>query len=204
MVGEKIRMKEYIRMVAVLTAIAAVCGLLLAAVKKGTEKRIEEQILVNVQGPALKTVLAQSTNDIIGDRREMVIDGQKKVIFTGEKNGRIWALAYEVTAMGYKGAIGVMVGFDLEKDTITGIGILTHQETPGLGARVSEPAFTDNFRDRALTETFKVKKDNGIIDAVSGATISSRAVCSAVREGVAMYPSIKEKVLRTNSGARDQ
>jgi electron transport complex protein RnfG len=197
-------MKEYIRMVAVLTAIAAVCGLLLSAVKKGTEKRIEEQILINVQGPALNTVLAPSTNDIIQDRQEISIDGGKKVVFWGEKNGQVWAVAYEVTAMGYKGEIGVMVGFDLQKDKITGIGILTHQETPGLGARVSELAFTNNFKERSLTETFKVKKDNGIIDAVSGATISSRAVCSAVQQGIALYPAIKDIVMKKINRTRDQ
>ena len=189
-------MKEYIRMIAVLTAIAAVCGLLLAAVKKGTEKRIEEQILINVQGPALNRVLAQSTNDLIQDRQEISLDEGKKVVFPGKKNGQVWAVAYEVVAMGYKGEIGVMVGFNLENDKLTGIGILTHQETPGLGARVSEAAFTDNFKNRSLSETFKVKKDNGIIDAVSGATISSRAVCSAVQKGIALYPEVKDKVMK--------
>jgi electron transport complex protein RnfG len=189
-------MKEYIRMVAVLTVIAAVCGLLLSAVKKGTEKRIEEQILINVQGPALKSVLTSSTNDIIEDRQEVSIDGEKKVVFPGKKDGHIWAVAFAVTSMGYKGEIGVMVGFNLEKDNITGIGILTLQETPGLGARVAETVFTDNFKNKPITETFKVKKDNGIVDAVSGATISSRAVCSAVQKAVALYPSIKDKVVK--------
>ncbi|MCK4836333.1 MAG: RnfABCDGE type electron transport complex subunit G [Candidatus Aminicenantes bacterium] len=189
-------MREYIRMVAVLTAIAAVCGLLLAAVKKGTEKRIEEQILVNVQGPALNNVLASSTNDIIQDREEITVDQEIKIVFLGKKNGQIWAIAFEMTAMGYKGKIGVMVGFDLEKDRLTGIGILTHQETPGLGARVSEPIFTNNFKDRVISEIFKVKKDNGTIDAVSGATISSRAVCSAVEQSIVLYSAIKDQVVK--------
>ena len=183
-------------MVAVLTAIAAVCGLLLAAVKKGTEKRIEEQILVNVQGPALNNVLASSTNDIIQDREEITVDQEIKIVFLGKKNGQIWAIAFEMTAMGYKGKIGVMVGFDLEKDRLTGIGILTHQETPGLGARVSEPIFTNNFKDRVISEIFKVKKDNGTIDAVSGATISSRAVCSAVEQSIVLYSAIKDQVVK--------
>lgn len=187
-------MKEYIKMVAVLSIIAAICGLLLAVVKKGTEKRIEEQILMNVQGPALEKVLDSSTNDIIGERQQLTVEGEQKVIFSGKKDGSIWAIAFEIIGTGYKGKIGVMVGFDLKRDIITGIGILTHQETPGLGARVSETAFTNNFKGKAITEVFKVKQDNGIIDAVSGATISSRAVCSAVAKGVSLYAVIKEKV----------
>ena len=192
-------MKEYIKMVAVLSIIAALCGLLLAVVKKGTEKRIEEQILMNVQGPALDKVLATSTNDVIGERQQITVDGEQKVLFTGKKNGRPWAIAFETVGTGYKGKIGVMVGFDLDRNIISGIGILTHQETPGLGARVSETAFTDNFKGKSIDETFKVKQDNGIVDAVSGATISSRAVCSAVAKGISLYAAIRDKVIKKPS-----
>lgn len=192
-------MKEYIKMVAVLSIIAALCGLLLAAVKKGTEKRIEEQILLNVQGPALQNVLSSSTNDIIGERQQLMVEGEQRVIFTGKKDGKPWAIAFETIGTGYKGKIGVMVGFDLKQNIISGIGILTHQETPGLGARVSETAFTDNFKGKAIDETFKVKQDNGIIDAVSGATISSRAVCAAVTKGISLYSAILEKVIKKPS-----
>jgi electron transport complex protein RnfG len=192
-------MKEYIKMVAVLSIIAGLCGLLLAVVKKGTEKRIEEQILMNVQGPALDKVLATSTNDVIGERQQITVDGEQKVLFTGKKNGRPWAIAFETVGTGYKGKIGVMVGFDLDRNIISGIGILTHQETPGLGARVSETAFTDNFKGKSIDETFKVKQDNGIVDAVSGATISSRAVCSAVAKGISLYAAIKDKVIKKPS-----
>ena len=123
------------------------------------------------------------------------MEGEQKVVFFGKKDGTPWAIAFETIGTGYKGKIGVMVGFDLKRNIISGIGILTHQETPGLGARVSETAFTDNFKGKAVTETFKVKQDDGIIDAVSGATISSRAVCSAVVKGISLYAAIKEKVI---------
>jgi electron transport complex protein RnfG len=188
-------MKEYIRMVVVLTSIAAICGLLLAVVKKGTEKKIEEQILINVQGPALNSVLASSTNDLIKDRQELTLNGEKKVVFIGKKNDQVWALAFETQATGYKGDIGVMVGYDLEQNKMIGLGILTLQETPGLGARVAEPVFTDNFKNRALTENFKVKQAGGFVDGITGATISSKAVCLAVEKSVVLFPVIKEKIL---------
>jgi len=187
-------MKEYLKMVIALTAIAAVCGFLLATVKKGTEKRIEEQILINVQGPAVNSVLANSTNNLLQDRQDITIDDQKYLVFVGKKEGQIWAFCFESNATGFGGDIGVMVGFDLKNDKLTGIGILSHKETPGLGARVTEETFTNNFRGRAITETFKVKKDNGVIDAVSGATISSRAVCAAVEKSLTIYPKIKDKL----------
>jgi electron transport complex protein RnfG len=186
--------KQYIRMVVVLTAIATICGFLLSGVKNVTEARIEQQILVNVKGPALKAVLESSTNNLLEDRQTVTLEGQEQVVFVGKKDGSAWAIAFESSGTGFGGDIGVMVGFDLEKDVLTGIGILTHQETPGLGARITEPAFTDGFKGKPLTAVFKVKKDNGEVDAVSGATYSSRGVCAAVEKCIALYPKIKEKI----------
>lgn len=187
--------KDYIKMVLVLTLIAAVCGFLLAAVKDFTAVRIEEQILVNVKGPAVLRVLDTSTNDLIGDRREVTIDDQKYVVFVGKKDGKPWAASFESSGGGFGGDIGVMVGFNLETDRLTGIGILTHQETPGLGARVTETSFTDRFKGKPLTAVFKVKKDGGEIDALSGATNSSRGVCEAVDKTIKLYPVLKQKIV---------
>jgi len=188
-------MKQYIKMVVVLTAIATVCGFMLATVKSVTELKIEEQILVNVKGPAVKNVLSTSTNDVLQDRRDIMVEGKKITVFVGKKEGKPWALSIESKGAGFGGDIGVMVGFNLQTDTLTGIGILTHQETPGLGARITESAFTSNFNDKALTAVFKVKKDDGEIDAVSGATNSSRGVCDAVNKCIALYPKVKKQVM---------
>jgi len=194
----KVNMMQYIKMIVVLTGIAAVCGFLLSTVKQVTAVRIEEQILVNVKLPALKSVLDSSTNDLMQDRRTITMDEQEYVVFEGKKEGKTWAIAFEGKGTGFGGDIGIMVGFDLEKDILTGIGILTHQETPGLGARISETMFRDNFKNKSITAVFKVKKDNGEVDAVSGATYSSRGVCSAVRKCIALYPAIKKKVMGEN------
>ena len=197
-------MKEYIKMISVLTAIAAVCGLLLSAVKKGTEKRIEEQILYNVQGPAIKDLFGYTEKideimpKIIGNRQEITLNEQKQSVFVDKKDDKPKAIAFESNAMGFGDKIVVLVGFDLEKDLLTGIGIITHKETPGLGARVTESVFRDNFKGKTLTEKFKVKQDDGIVDAISGATISSRAVCAAVEKSIALYPAVKENITKKN------
>lgn len=197
-------MKEYIKMIAVLTAIAAVCGLLLSAVKKGTEKRIEEQILYNVQGPCVKDLFGYSEEidvlmpKIIANRQEVTVEEKAQAVFVDKKDDQPKAIAFESSAMGFGDKIVVLVGFDLEKNSLQGIGIITHSETPGLGARVTEPAFGENFKGKELDAVFKVKQDNGIVDAISGATISSRAVCAAVTKSIALYPAIKEQVLKKN------
>lgn len=181
-------------MVVVLTAIVAVCGLLLSMVKESTEVRIQEQVLHYVKGPAVQQVLETSTNDLIKDREEVEVDGQKYTVFVGKKEAQAWAIAFESSGAGFGGDIGVMVGYNLDSDTLTGIGITTHKETPGLGARISEPIFKQGFEGRPLTDTFKVKQDDGTVDGVSGATNSSRGVCEAIRKSVDLYPKIKEIV----------
>ncbi len=188
--------KEYLKMIIVLTLIATVCGFLLSAVKTFTFERIEEQILVNVKGPALKNVLNQATNNPINDRLEIELDGISHTVFIGKKDDRLYAIAFESTGAGFGGDIGVMIGIDIRKSTLSGIGILTHQETPGLGSRISETSFTDKFKGRSVNDNFKVKKDEGAIDAISGATNSSRGVCLATEKGVVLYSKLKAEILK--------
>lgn len=190
-------MKEIIKMLVVLTLISAVCGFLLAFVRDATKDTIEEQLLVNVKGPAVEKVLADadSTDDLIKDRRKIEVRGEENVIFIGKKNGKPWAFAFEVSSKGFGGDIGVIVGFAMDKDIITGVGITTHKETPGLGAKIkSEDMFTDQFRNRATKTVFKVKKDNGEIDAISGATVSSRGVCKAIETAIDLSKDIRSKL----------
>ena len=186
--------KEYVKMIVTLTLIATVCGFLLTAVKTVTQTKIEEQILVNVKGPALKKVLRQSTNDPIENRMDVNVDGISHTVFIGKKGEKIWAIAYESEGKGFGGKIGVMIGFNLEKSKLSGIGILTHQETPGLGARVSEASFTDKFKGRSISDVFKIKTDKGSIDAITGATNSSKGVCAAVEKGISLFSKIRSEV----------
>ena len=195
-------MAQYIRMVVVLTAISAVCGFLLSGVKQMTAAQIDKQIMVNVKGPALKAVLESSTNEFTQDRQTVTLDGQEYTVFIGKKDDKPWAIAFESKGTGFGGDIGVMVGFDLEKDVLTGVGILTHSETPGLGARIVEPAFTANFKGKTLTTVYKVTKEGGDIDAVSGATNSSRGVCAAVQKCIDLYPRIKASFLGQGNDAQ--
>jgi len=187
-------MKEIVKMLVVLTLISGVCGFLLAGVRSATKDRIEEQVLLNVKGPAVKKVLSEATNDLIKDRKEATLGKETSVVFVGKKEGDLWAIAYEVSAKGFGGDIGVMVGFNVADDTLTGIAITTHKETPGVGSRVSEDLFTNGFQGKAITEKFNIRADGGVIDAVTGATISSRGVCEAVRRAIEEYKGVKAQV----------
>jgi Na+-translocating ferredoxin:NAD+ oxidoreductase subunit G len=87
------------------------------------------------------------------------------------------------TNLGYSGQITAMVGFDTQGKIIDVVH-LSHRETPGLGDKIdkSKSEWSDQFRgvDPAL-KILKVKKDNGEVDAITAATITSRAYCDAIQ-----------------------
>lgn len=84
------------------------------------------------------------------------------------------------TNKAFSGSFTVMVGFNPD-GTVFGSTVLDHKETPGLGTKMLEPKFKDQFKGKNPGDAgFKVKKDGGEIDAITAATISSRAYCDAI------------------------
>lgn len=106
-------------------------------------------------------------------------------------NNFIGAAVETFTNKGFSGNISLMVGI-LADGTLNNISVLQHAETPGLGSKMSEPAFKDQFNDkRADSFNFKVKKDGGDVDAITAATISSRAFCDAVNRALLTFENNK-------------
>ncbi|MGD9201542.1 MAG: FMN-binding protein [Chitinispirillia bacterium] len=187
---------ENIKMIVSLTLICGLCGFLLAGVRTLTEDRIEIQILRNVQMPAVKSVLESSDNDLMQDRRKIRLGNREITVFLGKKNGKIWALAFESEGSGFGGKLGVILGVDVYKNVLTGIGITTCTETPGIGMRVKDMNFRKGFKGKSVTDAIRLKADNGVIDGISGATYSSRASCEAVSKGLELYKRIKAEVMK--------
>lgn len=192
-------MRDLIRMVVVLTVICACSALVLAYANKDTKAPREYQLLKYVEAPSIKAVLTNYDNDPIKDRVVLKIGKDKKGrplnknIFLAKKGGAIVGLAYDAAGMGHEGPIDVMVGVDT-KGTVTGISIMTNSETPGLGSRVAEPAFTKQFKGMTLSDNLTLSAKGGKIDAVSGATVSSKGVVKAVRKALEMFPKVKKEV----------
>jgi len=91
------------------------------------------------------------------------------------------------TEIAFSGRFDLMVGFKTD-GTINKIEVLNQKETPGLGTKMKEPKFKDQFLNKNPgTWALKVKKDGGPVDAISAATISSRAFCDAVKRGYDGY-----------------
>lgn len=185
-------MRAIIRMIVVLTLIGAASGLTLSAIYGLTKAPIEYQTIKFVKEPAVKKVLTGYDNDPILDRTTITVgaDEQGKpielVVFPAKKNGETFAVAIEGKGKGFHGTIGVMVG--VSKDgAITDIGITSHSETPGIGSRVTEEAFTSRFKGQPITGEIQV-------DGISGATYSSKGVMSAVNEALGYVTTFKQEL----------
>lgn len=186
-------------MLVVLTSICAVSGFLLSLVYSFTKEPIEVALLKNKKEPAVKTVLIGFENDPIKDRINIPLGSDKYgrpvnlVVFPAKKGGKTYAVAFESAGKGFAGDIGVMVGLDAAKKDVTGIAVLTHSETPGLGARIaSEPSFTDSFKGKSLNAELK-KED---VNAISGATYSTVGVVQAVNKAGQTFDKYKDKMLQ--------
>ena len=115
-----------------------------------------------------------------------------------DAGGNIIGYAISTTATGYGGQVKVMTGIGTD-GVIIGVDVFYNDdETPGLGKNTSNASFTDQYRGLSADKDIVVSKDNTAgnaqtVDAVTSATISSRAVTKAVNEALTIYNEIQAK-----------
>ena len=153
--------------VIILTIVVAICVVLLAFTDSITRDKIKAQ-----EEEGIKTMLAQLFPEM---SRYDFKDDIYMIYSDGERVG----FAFIATGRGYGGNITILVGLE-DETTVKGITIVSQTETPGLGTRITEPSFSEQFSGIAIND-IALSRDGGEIDAVSGATISSSAVVDAVR-----------------------
>lgn len=151
-----------------LAVIVIVSVVLLMAVNSMTSP-----IIKNTQLEEIKNTL----RSIFPEMSKYELEDEVYIIYEdGEKAG----YAFMASGSGYGGNIDILVGLD-SGFGIKGISILSQTETPGLGSRITESLFTDQFKGLSVSD-IALKSEGGKIDAITGATISSRAVVNAVKE----------------------
>lgn len=120
---------------------------------------------------------------------------EKEIYIQGyDENGKPVGKIAETKKRGYAAMIKILVGIN-DFNKITKVKILDEMETPGLGAKIKEEKFLSRFPGKTVEE-LKLKKDKGAIDAVTGATISSRAVIEAVKEGLGKFTQVKSEEVK--------
>ena len=183
--GNKLDVMEIVRVAGILTAICVVISALLAGANLLTADRIAQIALEN-EYATCETVFPPAGRELeFVPFAELTSDSDVSGYLATE-NGQPAGCVIITAAKGYGGDVQVMVGFDLSK-TITGVSILSHSETPGLGANAARPGFLDQFVGLADAGSLAVTKDGGTVDAVTAATISSRAVTDAVNTAAGIF-----------------
>ncbi len=191
-------MREMISMVVVLTVMTAVSGGLLASLKSSTEGRIEEQIFKFALAPAMNEIFGEVDNDPAKEKFEIEHEGIKYKFYPAKLKDGSKAVAFETKGKGgYGGPVGLMVGINLDSDKIVAARVTTHAETPGLGSRAKDdPEFVGQFTDKSMDVNLSLKNENGSIDAMSGATITSKAVTLAAVQAQDLYKKLKTEILK--------
>lgn len=198
---------EGVKMVLTVALFTLLSGALLGFVYRQTKPRIEAAKLPE-KIAALANILPEFDNAILDTVRCAEPDGAPlddkclRRMYTAMKDGRPVGYALETfTTKGYGARIDLLVGCSADF-AVTGVYILGHQETPGLGAKIVEghKSWKDaaavaapdrpyilQFAGKRLGEfDFRVRKDGGQVDAITASTISSRAVAGAVEQALTL------------------
>ena len=177
---------EFVQLGGILCAITLVVALALGAVNAVTAGPIAEQNAQKIKD-SLENVMPGAESEQIDVPEGTTVTTETKnatsvtilSAYKMTKDGADAGYCVEVGPTGFGGAVDTMVGIDSD-GKVTGISVISaSSETPGLGARSTEPEFQAQFADQVGTEV-AVAKDGCSIDALTGATITSRAVSEGV------------------------
>ena len=191
-----------INMLVALLVIAAVSGGVLGLVYGVTKDTIAE-VDQKKNEAAIKAVLPLENVTYKADTMQFTYEGVNTTFpcnLAFDANGNFQGAAVKTSEGGFGGKIDMMVGF-LADGTIKGTSVLSHAETPGLGANMTGK-FKDQFVDKN-PNGFKliVKKDGGDVDAITAATITSRAFSKAVDKAYQAFMANKAQFMNNAPAA---
>ncbi len=185
-----------------LFVVAAISGILLAFTQSLTAPVIAQNQL-NAEMEAQKEVLpSKAFADITSTK-----DGKTLNYKVGFDNkDQVTGAVFKVSPKGFGGVINIIVGVNTEGKVLS-YKILSLNETPGLGNKLKSKEFETNMKNLLTSDkqpVFKVKKDGGDVDAITAATISSRAFCTGVREAQENFNLFKDEILSAKAPVNSQ
>lgn len=175
-----------------LLIISAVAALLLALTNSVTASTIAQR---NEQANAEARKLVLESAQDFEEVKDVKTDNSKgvkvsEIYEAKDASGNTVGYTLKVLPSGYGGTIELMVGIDSAKGQVSGINVVSKSETAGLGAKSTDPEFSDQYKGKPLEELSVLK--NGTpgdteIKAISGATITSTAVTNGVDAAIEVY-----------------
>lgn len=189
-------MRESTKMVVVLTVIAVISGVVLSQVYDLTYNQIQTNKARVLEGSIFEVLPGAVDMRVIESRSNLFVtqenvdvsnpepvDSEPFRMYQGlDANGQSVGFTYISEASGYGGLVRVMIGIDDITQTIAGIAIIEHGETPGLGSRIENEDFRNQFVGLGIEDPIDLGQD---IDNISGATVSTKAVVNAVKKDIA-------------------
>ena len=177
--------KKIVGPAAALTIICLVVTALLAGTNYITKDIVAEQAAAAAEA-SRRQVLPQAASF-----EEMEIADEGSGMYAGlDGSGEVIGYVFETSGKGYGGAVSVMTGMTKDGE-ITAVTLVSHNEPPGLGAKAGNEEFISQYQGAAPADGFAVTKNapaaDNQVQAVTGATITSRAVTTAVNEAIALY-----------------
>lgn len=171
-------------LVVVLGLITFVCALLLGVINGVTKDKIEQNA-IETRNAAMSVIIpdAEFTEVEVSedwtapaDKNQPAITG----VYEAQQNGETVGYCVEVNPKGFGGTLTMIVGVNTD-GTIAGAQVTSHSETPGLGAKSqTDPTWITQFAGQPADGSLAVTKDGGTINAITGSTITSRAVTLGV------------------------
>ena len=199
-----------------LAAIAALCTALVAFTYRLTDERIaanEQAWLEQSLQPALSGLFFDSgvSESVLRIPAPHELPGSEDAIIYRVYSGESPVAALFVVSArdGYAGAIRMLVGVGTD-GTVTGVHVLAHRETPGLGDRIesSKSDWVQQFDGRSLAnpgaEGWKIKRDGGEFDQLTGASVTPRAVVKAVKETLQYFGANTDSIFAAPADQGDE
>lgn len=178
-----------------LTLIALISAAGLAVVYSITKDPIEKA-QNQKKNEAIQLVLPNFKGELKDQEITLEGDPNPVIIHKAYSDGKLFGAAIETyTNKAFDGSFQIMVGFD-SVGTILGTEVLDLHETPGLGEKIKKTKsnFSLQFEGKNPADyKLSVKKDGGDVDAITAATISSRAFCDAVERAYKAFNQVKEE-----------
>ena len=179
----------FLNMVVTLFVITLAAATALGFVYEATKGPIADAKMKQ-KSEAIKKVVPEYNNSPLDTKKLVDIDGGQVIVYEAKMDSVIEGYAVEsFTNKGFGGTVKIMVGFTPD-GSVYDISVLEHKETPGLGDKMEaqKSSFSSQFKGKNLSAfTLKVKKDGGDVDAITAATISSRAFCDALNRAYKVF-----------------
>lgn len=181
--------KNILKYAFVLFVITAISASLLAAVNMLTKDIIVHNAVLEEQ-IAVEEVMGFDASFISLDHASVMGYGAEAIYIAKNNEGEDAGICIKVAKHGYGGEVISLIGLDMD-NKVTGICILSHSETPGLGAKFTDEKFIDQFKGKGRVDVVKAGAKENEVNAVSGATKSSKALADSVNLAVEIATKIK-------------